>query len=384
MRRLLSSALCLSIALLSAALTLGDETNSGKPLDLTFVPEDAVAAFVGHPQQLLTGPQAEMLPTEVISVAVKKQVGFDPLELQEVMGVVGLPDRAASGQAPEPRAGFVLRFRQPIAAAVVIAKIVPDGEDEELQGRRLRLNRNRSQFSCAMADDRTLLVAPEIGLRWILTAPHGDSPLRKMLAAADDSPVGVWYLAMEPLRPLYHQALAQAGQQIPPPLMVFTKIPDLMDSLVASATQSERGEMHIEVTATAPDEQAATQLEKLIKQAMEIGKSMMLAGMSESMSRAPNEDPDVTAAMMKYMKRLTDKVAASLQPVREGKRVIMRLNSPSGPASVAVLTALLLPAVQAAQGGGTSKRVAEQFEGNRASDFEFRIGPQADAGAGDL
>ena len=41
-------------------------------LDLTFIPTQAVAAIVAHPQAVLSGPDSEWLPTEVITAAGMK------------------------------------------------------------------------------------------------------------------------------------------------------------------------------------------------------------------------------------------------------------------------------------------------------------------------
>ncbi len=103
------------------------------------------------------------------------------------------------------------------------------------------------------------------------------------------------------------------------------------------------------MTATSPDEKAAQELEGLLKQSLEIARNMFLAQMSNSLARAPNQDPEVSGAMMHYLKRLSEKVAATLKPVRQGNQVIMKAETTAGPAAVAVLTSLLLPAVQAAR-----------------------------------
>ncbi len=119
-----------------AALAGGGRIFNRQKLDLSFVPDDAVAAVVAHPQRMLTGPQAEMYPTEVISAATKKQVGFDPLEIEQGMMVIGLPDPNVTTGSRDPRGGFVLWFSNPIEMADVAAKIVPRGSDADVEGRK--------------------------------------------------------------------------------------------------------------------------------------------------------------------------------------------------------------------------------------------------------
>ncbi len=285
MRHRFPSVLWILTLIFAPALAVGDDASTGKKLDLSFVPDDAVAAVVARPQRMLTGPQAEMYPTEVISAATEKQVGFDPLEIEQGMMVIGLPDPTVTTGSRDPRGGFVLWFSKPIEMADVAAKIVPRGSDADLEGRKARISENSGQFSCAFADDHTLVIAPESGLRWMLSAKQGDGDLRKLLSAADDSPDVAAYLVMAPLRPLLAPALAQAAGQLPPPLAGLTKVPDLMDTLTAEASQNEQGLLHLQVTATSPDEKAAQELEGLLKQSLEIARNMFLAQMSNSLAQ---------------------------------------------------------------------------------------------------
>ena len=59
--------------------------------------------------------------------------------------------------------------------------------------------------------------------------------------------------------------------------------------------------------------------------------------------------PDISQAMMQYLGRISEKIVAALQPMRQGNQLVVKTNTLYGPAGVGVMTALLLPAVQAAR-----------------------------------
>ena len=79
----------------------GATTPAGKKLDLTFVPNDAVAAAVVHPQRVIKSPQFELWPTEIFSAGGKKEWGFDPMQIDLAVSVAGMP-QMAGGQQPQP------------------------------------------------------------------------------------------------------------------------------------------------------------------------------------------------------------------------------------------------------------------------------------------
>src|SRR5262245_3697562 len=188
---------------------------AGKKLDLGFVPEDAIGAVVVQPHRVLTGPEAELFPTEVFSALGNKRLGFDPVDLEQAMLVFGVSG-AAGG--PEESFGLILRFSKPIDTAAVAAKLAPRGKDGDWQGHKVRIDNGHRGVFCAMIDPRTLLVAVhERELQWLLSAKGGDSALRKLLAAADDLPDAQAFLAIEALRPMIAPFVGMAAQQLPPP-----------------------------------------------------------------------------------------------------------------------------------------------------------------------
>ncbi len=93
-------------------------------LDLSYIPAEAAAILIAHPHDALTGPDAEWLPTEVITAAGMQNVGFDPITIKEAVVFVSPPGPAS----PEPGFGAILRFVETCPKVAILAKLPPTKE----------------------------------------------------------------------------------------------------------------------------------------------------------------------------------------------------------------------------------------------------------------
>jgi hypothetical protein len=299
----------------------------GKKLDLTYVPADAAAAIVIQPRRALTNPA---FPPQLLALIDKNQVGFDVRDIEQVMAVGPFP----AGQK-EGNIAAVLKFAKPIDTSAMASAWVPRGRDGQIDGKHARIGAMGAD-SCVVIDDRTMLVGNQAALHWALAARPAEGPLRKLMAAADDSPEVQFIIAVEPLRATW----IEEAKQVPPQLAAVARLPRLLDSIVASIKLTPKGGMQLQITATSPNEQAAQQAETDIKQLLETGKSAFLAQVKGATSANP---PPIDFGSM------ANNVASGLQPTHNRNRVEIRVDAQSGAATMGVATALLLPAVQAAR-----------------------------------
>ena len=65
---------------------------SAAGIDRGYITPDAVLAVVAHPRRVLTPPEMEFLPLEIILAAGLKELGLDPVQLEEVLAIVVLKD----------------------------------------------------------------------------------------------------------------------------------------------------------------------------------------------------------------------------------------------------------------------------------------------------
>ena len=112
----------------AAAAAAAKSAEGPEHLDLSYVPAEAVAAIIAHPQTILTSPEAEMMPVEVITATGLKQAGFDPVKIRRVILFMGAPTGAPTGPGPDRMFALILQFSEPYSKDKVVAKIGPAKE----------------------------------------------------------------------------------------------------------------------------------------------------------------------------------------------------------------------------------------------------------------
>jgi hypothetical protein len=310
-------------------------------VDLSYVTPGAVFAAVAHPRRVLTAPEMEMLPIEVMSAAGKKEMGIDPLDIEQVMVIVE-PPRAGM----PPGGAVVVRFSRPYGDLPILQALMKRTVDAQLDGRPYRRGGGPMDMSIYKPDERTLIVAHDQLLRGMLANQKKpvEGPVSKLLAEADASRQDLAAVfSLEPVRELAGAALATAP--LPPQFADVRKVPQLLSAVEVRFNLTGSQEMVLVLHAR--DEGAAKELEDLIDRLLRTTKEMMLAEMAED---AGSDDP-VEQAMVQYMQRISDRIFDAFRPVRKGGRLELA-GSGQGNAQVAtigILVALLLPAVQAAR-----------------------------------
>ncbi len=305
-------------------------------LDLTYIPASAVAAIVAHPQAVLTAPDAAMVPTEVITAAGMKEAGFDPLKIKEAVFFIAPP----TGRG-DPEYGLVLRLSAAYSKDLVVSKL-RGASEVEIGGKTLIQPADRVAL-LYFPDNRTIVLASPGLISAVLSGKEADSPLLTLLKPMDVSAELTAVFSVDSVRDMAHQALAHAPP-VPPQFQGFLKLPDLLSAVLLKANVGAK--FKASFTLRARDDAAAEEVETLVNRALEMGRQAALA----QIANMPNRGDDaVEEAGMKYMTRITDKIFALVKPVRSGQNVSVSFESGSSVATVGLLVALLLPAVQAAR-----------------------------------
>ena len=223
-------------------------------LDLGYVTPEATLAAVVQPRRVLTAPGMEMLPIEVISAAGKKELGFDPLQIEQIVLVLVAPQ---AGQPPQ--AGVAVRFAGPIdMKAKVLQELSQRTVEGDWEGKPYRKGAGPMDPSIFQPDERTLLVAHDGLLRSMVAnrAKPAEGPVSRLLGAMEGSPDFAAALAFEPIRELLSAQL----REVPPPFAMLgvDKIPDLVSSVEARVNLT--GATAMSLTVRAKDEAAAKEL----------------------------------------------------------------------------------------------------------------------------
>ena len=316
--------------------------DSGAKLDLGYVTPGTVAAAVVFPRRVLTAPEMEMLPIEVLSAVGKKELGIDPVEIEQALLIAEPP------QAGPPGAAIVLHMASPLGPGKILMPLQQRTTEAELEGKTYRKGQTPMDPSIFLADDRTLIVGSDDLLHKMLAnrADPKEGKMSRMLGRVAQPPDLMAVVLVRPLRPLIAAPLAMVP--IPPPLAGVEKVPDLVNYVAITA--NVRTDPNASVVVRAEDEAAAKQLEDLVDRLLSVARQSMLA---ENSKQAASSDP-VEQAMARYSQRVGGQMFEVLRPVRKGNTLSLttkgRVNSQMGSVAViGILVGLLLPAVQAAR-----------------------------------
>ena len=335
---LLAVSMALSPALIHVeqSAALAAETGGA---DLAYITPEATFAAVTYPRRVLTAPQMEMLPIEVMSAAGKKELGIDPVDVESIMVIVEPP------VAGPPGYGAVVRFSKPYQLDGLLAPLADSTTEGELNGKPYRQAQSPMLPSLYMPDDQTLIVAEDSFLRKMLAnheAP-AEGPLGKLFGSTSTSGDLVAIAVLEPVREMLSAMAAQAP--VPPPFEGVKRVPSLLKA--AKVQVSVTGGTSASLVLLTPSEAAAEELEQLINELLDLARQMALAQMAQM---ATGDDP-VEQAMAQYMQRINTRMFDMVRPVRNGTVLSVSYggNEFMPVAVIGVLVALLLPAVQAAR-----------------------------------
>ena len=347
-RKIIVWILILSMAYSPSMVYALQRTPAEGKVDLGYVTPGAVAAAAAFPRRVLTAAESEMLPLEVITAWGMKELGFDPLEIEWLLAFVEMPAPEAMTAGPPPMA-IVLRSAKAFPEGKILGDLWDKTEEDQLDGKTYRKGMTPMIPNIYRPDEYTLIIATGDLLPRMLSnrAAPEEGRVTSVLGRMKAMPDLMGLVFIEPLRPMLAMPLAMAP--IPPQLNDVKRIPSLLTSV------GLKGDIHgmaptFTLFLKANDEDAAKDLDGIIGKAMEFGKQTMEAELAK---KGISDDP-VEQAMAQYSKRLFGKMMEQYRPVRDGDKLTVTAGGSDNPqaasiATIGILIALLLPAVQAAR-----------------------------------
>ncbi len=307
----------------------------------SYLTSRSFGAVIVRPRQALTSKSAEMWPVEIATAAGQQHVGVDPLDIVEVLAMVEPP-----AQGP-PGYGIVIRFSKPYDLGKIQLPITWPVEKTELDGKPYIQSQHPMMPGFLMPDATTLLAAPHAFMQQMLANSKQPQPgaLSRILSKSDGSSEVLAVVMLDPIRPMLNGLVAQASDAIPPPFQDVRKLPDLINAarldlrLVNSPGAS--------LAMLTSDEAKATELTATLDNLFDTGQQLALAQVA---SELEGDDP-IQVATMQYSQRITKIMIDALRPTQSGRVVKISQDAESNMqiATIGVLVALLLPAVQAAR-----------------------------------
>ncbi|MCA9230040.1 MAG: DUF1559 domain-containing protein [Planctomycetales bacterium] len=322
------------------------ETFPTEPLNLDYVFPNAAGVIALRPRQLLTSQALQMLPIEVVSAAGLQQLGFDPVDLTQIV-ISATPPLAGPFEY-----AAVVQLAKPIDLSSLSEELIGHTAPSVLDGKPYLKSKHPMLPSLYWAAEKTLLIAPDATLQQLLKANRDSDVSSEDALLPPASPGDVLIsLDLDKLRPVIQMGLFQAMQKAPPTAQPFLEIPNRLKRIDAKFTVSGAGPC--DLSAEANNSADADRISELIDLALQMYAD---AAAAQAAAMLASDDP-IQQAMGRYTLRITPAWAEQMKPTRDGDRFILWHFEPSGEpmnamlstATIGVLVALLLPAVQAAR-----------------------------------
>ncbi len=306
-----------------------------------YIPSSAFALLDVKPKSALDQPSMDLVPRELIKVFGEKELGINLLEVRRVtlvMDQILNPD----GVDP-PEFGVLVQFDSP---QTLSGKALGKLKESTFEGRQSYVLDPREKASLVIMDERTLMLGVDSFLKKMLNARGASSPLLTRLKKASPEDHLNLIVMVEPVRAMIKDQLPRRNQ-VPPPLVDFLKLPDLIGSISfrANFSANEISELTIEAT----DDAAVEEINRLLDLGVELAKEAALSAIAEQIDF---DDPEYRDAVMAYAERLTAAIKQGIKPAVSGNDLVYDLNAAQGGggatsvATIGIVTGMLLPAVQ--------------------------------------
>ncbi|KAA5543843.1 DUF1559 domain-containing protein [Roseiconus nitratireducens] len=331
--------LILPIVVLGLVGSAADAQESVK-LSAKHIPDSAVAAAYLSPREVLTSPEWELMPVEILQAAAKESVGIDPLHIQDVKVVVGLPGPGG------PQFGALLSFTQDYPIDQLNPELLKEFQRQDVDGLSVYQSPSPPLIQIHQPNPRSLLIAGGDYLLPVLNADGtGQGQLVTLVPQISRRSGLTVVVAMDQIRPMVTGGLRQLAPRIPPPIQPLTEIAEMTDALMVNVNYGMMTGA-ISVSALARDAGAAENLEADLNAAIDYG----VQSFKDQLIQNANDEGPVFDATVQYVDRISKKLSEFVRPQRNDR--VVRIDVDTGKSNVAmtgVMVGLLLPAVQAAR-----------------------------------
>ncbi|MEX2119667.1 MAG: DUF1559 domain-containing protein [Pirellulales bacterium] len=316
----------------------GPRTTAARPLDLSYIPRQAVLAVVVHPGQLLAAPEFAMFPVEVVGAQLMELAAIDARQVEQVIVLAN-----ATTLSAQPSAAAIVRFSQPYDRQAVLANLAP--ESEEVAVGDARFYKSANGTSLFMPDDRTLVLGVESDLRAMVSAKDVASPLVERLRKIDTSKPASAVATLSPLREELLSMITDLPP-LPPPLHEVIRLPEHLAAVHLQVALGADGGLRLELEGY--DEPSAAAMAKMLDNAIQLGEQLIDAQIAALEQRGA---PATEVAGMQYARRMMRLLLSQIDRRQQGDRLVIDVKGEAAvtTATTGVLAALLLPAVQAAR-----------------------------------
>jgi hypothetical protein len=238
----------------------------------------------------------------------------------------------ATAPAPEvllppdltPLPAAILRFADPVDGKQLLGKVLKGLREAKHQDKVYYVGPDEEgllgqPMAGYVADDRTLLLAPEPVLQKMLSAAAEKSPLIDRLRQADANDDLTAIVALEPNRKLLNALGGTTRALLPPPLAEAATLPNRL--VWVTATAKLDGNPLAQVTFEADNEESAQAVEKLVQAGLVQARQVYPEGRAALVAQLP---PATVPALLGVM----DQLYGGVHVTRAAARVSVTVDRP--------------------------------------------------------
>jgi hypothetical protein len=314
----------------------GDNVKAGP--DLSFIAADFNAALIVHPSRILASPVlAKTVPPAKLDEMVA-ETGIDPRLVERAL-VLLEPAPAAGNAAPSPVPpgqsqpapaspnvpfipGTILRFSAPVDGQAILTKNLGPLESKENAGKKYFASQKRQAgmpLAGHVANDRTVLIAPEPTLQKMMSAGAAKSPLLDRLRSVDLDNDVVAVGLLEPYMRLAGPFLQMGAAQLPPDLAGVKTMPDKLKA--ATLLVNLNADPFLKLTLETDNADSAAALQKLFSSALDFVRQVYPQAREALAAQLP---PDAQPKLL----AVTDQINGGITVSQDAERVTVTVKRP--------------------------------------------------------
>jgi hypothetical protein len=323
---------------------------SAKPLDVSFIAPEFTSGVIVHPARLAKAPLLTRVPQDELLAPLLKEMGIDPRKIEQAILLI---EPFPGGEVLYSPAG-IIRFAEPVDGKQLLSKALPD-LTEVTSGDQKYFNSKQEiaklPISAYIADDRTLLIAPEPTLKKMLAAKEGKGSLveRFRHAELNNDIIAVFVMEPETVRQTVGKILDDVKKMgLPPEFAELANLHERVKS--ATLTLNLSGESLVKIVLEGTNEESAAALEKMLRTALDTGKKEYLEARKKLQAQLKELPPDLAAKgvaldrttmlavelkhlppdVVEAIFTVADQVVDGLSVSKDGVRVSVTLPTPKG------------------------------------------------------
>jgi prepilin-type processing-associated H-X9-DG protein len=304
----------------------------------SLVPAQTLASVTLWPKRLAESPSLKMAPLEVITAACLENIGLDPLKLERVDILIGVP--SLTGQL---NLGAIVNSSVPIDLSALNPDLLDSGELIDDKGFKYLLTDTPiPDVIIHPLSDKVALVGTMNFTKNMVNNAAPNNEVATVLAGIKSAQDALAVVSINSLRPLLEGFVESA----PLDRGLLIQVNELINSTSFIALRLMIStEEKIQLVVSANDEAAAERVEIAVAYLLKFAAEQAIAQVESEVQ----QDSMTGQAMVAYAKRVSAEILDRLRPTKSGRRLVYEVKDFQNVNLVATLTGLLLPAVQSAR-----------------------------------